>query len=454
MNYQDSLNIFQEVLSSYLLKPTSSVGKKISPQELLSKMDFTLPKKSMDNVQLIQDAKNYLNFTPDTNTPHFQNQLFSGLNPYALCAEWISTFTNSTMATYEVAPVATLMEKELVKHLNQKVGWSGGDGIMVTGGSNANFMAMLVARNTLYPETKINGLGHKKLTAFVSEEAHYSFEKAANMMGLGLSSVKKVASDALGKMNPVALKEMIQISLGLGETPYFIGATAGTTVLGAYDPLDELSQIALEYGLWFHVDGAWGGSVLLSNKHKSLMNGISKADSLAVDTHKMLGTGLISSFFLTRHTHILRKSNHSGGGDYIFHENEASGWDTGPSSLQCGRRVDAFKIWLMWRSLGDQGIEKVIDGLFHNALIAKKYIESNAELKLIHEPEMLNICFAFSDESFSVQRTRENLLNDGDFYVNISTRQGKTFFRMILTNPMMNENIIKKTINKILEVKK
>jgi len=452
MNYQDALDFFQEILSSYLMNISPSVGKRLGPQDLLSKMDFSIPKKMLGHEQLIQDVKNYLKFTPNTITSHFQNQLFSGLNPYALCGDWISTFTNSTMATYEVAPVATMMEKELVKHLNDKIGWTNGDGLMVTGGSNSNFVAMLVARNLHFPETKIDGLQGKKFTAFVSEEAHYSFDKAANMLGLGLNSVKKVPSDEKGKMNPVALRELILSSLELGEQPYFIGATAGTTVLGAYDPIFEISEVAREFGIWFHVDGAWGGSVILSKKHKSLMNGISNADSMALDTHKMLGTGLISSFFLTRHYNALRKSNHSGGGDYIFHENDASAWDLGPSSLQCGRRVDAFKIWLMWRSMGDEGIEKMIDGLFQNVQLAKLYIESRTELQLLQDPEMLNICFAFKDESLPVAEIRKRLLDDGEFYVNISTRRGKTFFRMILVNPMITEIIIIKTINKIINM--
>ncbi len=451
MNYQDSIKLTHDILTEYLDQHDLNVGKRVSPEHLKKAFDFSLPSEGLSQDRLLRDLKNYLSHTPNATTPHFQNQLFSGLNPYSLAAEWVSTFLNSTMATFEVAPVATLMEKELINHLNKKIGWTSGDGIMVTGGSNANFSAMLVARNTKFPSTKLEGNRDMKLVAFVSEEAHYSFDKAVNMLGMGLSSLKKVPTDELGRMIPSALAQMIDDSVLAGETPYFIGATAGTTVLGAYDPIDEISSIARQKNLWFHVDGAWGGSVILSTKYKTLMTGLELADSLTLDTHKMLGTGLISSFFLTKHQNVLRNSNHSGGGDYIFHESDASALDTGPSSLQCGRRVDAFKVWLMWRSLGDHGIENLIDKMFANVQLAKEIILSRPELELLHDPQMLNVCFKFKAGFEKIAVARERLLANGKFYVNISNRRGETFFRMILVNSELNKNIIFETIDQIIK---
>lgn len=438
-------------VNEHLEREVASVGIRLSPKELSKILDVSLPKQGLAPEVLLQDMRQYLKFTPNTLTPHFQNQLFSGLQPYALAGEWLSVFTNSTMATFEVAPVATLMEQELIQHFNKKIGWTSGEGIMVTGGSNANFSAMLVARNTLYPKTKIEGNGSHKFVAFVSEEAHYSFDKAVNMLGLGLNALRKVPSDSEGRMIPGELQKVIELSVAAGETPFFIGATAGTTVLGAFDPIDKLSEIAKAFGLWLHVDGAWGGSVIFSSKHQHLVKGLINSDSLTLDTHKMLGTGLISSFFLTRHSQVLRKSNDSGGQEYIFHDSEASSFDTGPRSLQCGRRVDSLKVWLMWRSLGDEGVELIVDRLFELVAGAKKFIQSQESLVLLHDPEMLNICFSFRDPKVDVKAAREKLLSSGNFYVNISTRRGMTFFRMILVNPELTSQIIEDAINQILK---
>lgn len=452
MKMDELMSVCVELLKQRLKSGQNNVGQKRSPLELNEKVDFSLPYLPIPEADLIDDMKSYLEYTPNTMTPNFQNQLFSGLNPYSMIGDWISTFTNSTMATYEVSPFATLVEKELVKHLSRKVGWNEADGIMVTGGSNANLYGMLVARNTMFPKTKTEGMNGLKLVAFVSEEAHYSFDKAVNVLGMGLNSLKKVPSDDSGKMIPAELKRLILLSISQGETPYFVAATAGTTVLGSYDPIDEISLIAHEFGLWFHVDGAWGGSVILSTKNRHLMNGIQAADSFAVDTHKMLGTGLMSSFFLTKHQEVLRRSNHSGGGDYIFHETDTTSYDTGPSSLQCGRRVDALKVWLMWRSLGDCGIEKMIDDFFENASYAKQIIKMNPSVTLINDPEMLNICFTYKNEKTDVKKMRERLLREGCYYVNISTRKGKTFFRMILVNPLLTKKNIADAIDKIISM--
>jgi glutamate/tyrosine decarboxylase-like PLP-dependent enzyme len=451
---QDLLTTTFKLASEHVANRTH-VGPLLPPLALKKKLGLELSSDGRKPEELIEDMKNFLEYSTYTLIPQFQNQLFSGLNPYSLAGEWLTTIINSTMATYEASPVGTLMEKELVGHLNNIVGWNNGDGIMVTGGSNANLVGMLLARNILFPESKQDGSHGLKLTAFVSEESHYSFDKAANLLGIGSRNLIKVDSDDSGRMLVSDLKEKIKASLARGEKPYFIAATAGTTVLGAFDPIFEISAVAKELKLWLHVDGAWGGSALLSKTHCHLIKGLELADSMTWDTHKMLGTGLISSFFLTRHANSLRKSNDSGVGDYIFHETETSSWDTGPSSLQCGRRIDAFKVWLMWRALGDTGLEKLVDTLFANAETAKRLLRAKPELTLIHDPKMLNICFQVktkNNPSELVKKVREKILQEGLFYVNYSSRRDQTFFRMIIANPDLQEDHTEKLLNRIVEI--
>jgi glutamate/tyrosine decarboxylase-like PLP-dependent enzyme len=433
------------------------VGPLLLPDELRETLGLKLSKDGV-NAEAIQiEMRNFLHYSANTLTPQFQNQLFSGLNPYALAGDWLSTIVNTTMATYEASPVGTLVEKELIRHMNDIVGWKKGDGIMVSGGSNSNLVGMLVARNYLYPETKQAGIGSKIFTAFVSEESHYSFDKAINLMGMGTKHLIKVPSDEQGRMLPAELREKIQESIARGETPFFVSATAGTTVLGAFDPIREISSIAKEFNLWLHVDGAWGGSTLLSKKHRYLMDGSDLADSMTWDTHKMLGTGLISSFFLCRHPRALRASNDSGDGNYIFHDSETSDWDSGPSSLQCGRRIDAFKVWLMWKALGDLGLEKLVDDLFTKADLARSLIESRPELQLLFESHMLNICFRYRDAvdpDKLVIKVRQRLLEEGHHFVNYSTRRGKTFFRMIIANPELEESHTQNFLDRVIKLSK
>ncbi len=457
MNKHDQILETTFNLASSHLK-THRVGKAgtlAHPLKVLEKTDLDLKAEGLGLDELVQDMKNYLDHTTNTLSPYFMNQLFSGMSPYALAADWLASMTNTTMATYEASPMGTLMEKKMVERLCAFAGWNEGDGIMVTGGSNANMVGMLMARNTMFPEAKNEGLVGKKLVAFVSEEAHYSFDKGANLMGLGVNNIRKVPANADGKMKVEVLDQMIQASIDKGETPFFVAATAGTTVLGVFDPLKEIKKITDKYKLWFHVDGAWGGSVLASPKHRHLMDGIESADSLAWDTHKMLGTGLISSFYLTKHKNSLRASHDGGGANYIFHESEMSSWNQGPGSLQCGRRVDSFKVWLMWRALGDNGVASLVETLFEKAQLAKNLILKNSELELLYDPEMLNICFRFKAEKDSNRINtiiRETILKEGQFYVNMSTRDNTTFFRMITTNPEIETHHFEELFASIIKI--
>ncbi len=457
MNHSEVLQLTQKTIEQYLRQLRErGVGPALAPIELKEKLDLTLSAGPQTDHQLQQDLHNYLKHAVATLDPHFMNQLFSGLQPWALAGEMLAAVTNTTMATFEASPAATLMERELVQHLCGFAGWKNGDGIMVTGGSNANLVGLLMARNKLFPEYKKTGMHGARLVAFVSEEAHYSFGKAANIMGLGTDNIRAVPADEQGRMSPEALKIAIQESRSQGERPFFIAATAGTTVLGEFDPIDELSLIAREEKIWLHVDGAWGGSVLVSRKHRHLMKGIENADSLGWDTHKMLGTGLVSSFFLTPHANALRSSHGGGGADYIFHASDAGSWDLGPSSLQCGRKADGIKVWFAWRALGDNGLENYVDTLFTNAQTAATLIKQTAGLELVCEPTSLNVCFRVKrpqqmPSSQWHRSLREHLMKKGQAMVNMATRKDDSFIRLITAHPEQNEKILKPFLADLLK---
>lgn len=458
MDHRGVLRDVYQTLDEYFSRlPARGVGVAPAPLELAAKLDFSLAGPAASEAQLVQFMRSYLDSAVGTLHPQFMNQLFSGLRPWALAGEALAAATNTTMATFEASPVATMMERSLVAQLASYAGWSERhDGIMVTGGSNANLVGMLMARNRLHPEIRDTGTSARPLVAFVSEEAHYSFEKAANIMGLGKRNLRTVAADESGRLDVGALRRAIAASKAQDEAPFFIGATAGTTVLGEYDPLDEIAAVARAEKLWFHVDGAWGGGALVSRTHRHLMAGIEHADSLGWDTHKMLGTGLVSSFFLTPHQGALRQSHAGGGADYIFHASEAGSWDLGPSSLQCGRRADAVKAWFAWRSLGPEGMSQLVDQLFSNAQTAARLIQETPGLELLSAPRSLNVCFrvARSSEMTSLdwhRGLRERMMKQGKGMVNIATRKGESFIRLITAHPEQDEAFLRQFLGDLLD---
>ena len=202
---------------------------------------------------------------------------------------------------YQVSPVLTLVEKHVSKSLAELFGLTGphSGGMSQPGGSASNSSSIVIARNTLFPETKTAGIGARRFVLFTSAHGHYSLEKAAQMYGFGSNAVRSVPVDDVGQMDVDALLFMVQQANTNGETPFYVNATAGTTVLGSFDPFEEIAQVCKQHGMWMHVDGSWGGSVIFNRElAKDRLKGVDKADSIAINPHKMLGVPMTCSFLL------------------------------------------------------------------------------------------------------------------------------------------------------------
>lgn len=430
------------------------VGPFMTPAELRGHFDMSLPAKGLGVESLRQDLAEYFRYSRVTLHPTFANQLSASILPAAFMGDVAASLTNSTMATFEASPVATLLERTLVHRLGRMIGWDRTEGVMTTGGSNANFTGLLLARNTRFPETRRFGNGSTRFAVFVSEEAHYSFFKALNQLGIGTDNLIPVPVDAQGAMRASELDRMIGTARDRGFTPLACAATCGTTVLGAFDPVEEIADVCERHGLWFHVDAAWGGGAMMSRTHRALLKGTDRADSVTWDTHKMLGTGLVSSFVLTRHLGSLLTSHRGGGNNYLFHDGQENTLDLGPSSLQCGRRVDALKVWLAWRAMGDEGWEKLVDTLFARARWMAEEIRKRPALQLLYGPQSLNVCFRYRPKraylaNMAVRPIREDLMGRGEVMINWSIRAGESFLRFIVVHPEADEAVLGRILDQV-----
>lgn len=211
-----------------------------------------------------------------------------------------------------MSPVLTLIEKHTTRALAELFGFNGphAGGISQPGGSASNQTSIIVARNTLFPETKEDGYGNRRFVLFTSAHGHYSLEKAAQMFGFGSKAVRSVPVDDRGCMIASELAKMVKNARDAGETPFYVNATAGTTVLGSFDPIDAIADVCQREKLWLHVDGSWGGPVVFSEKlRKERLKGCERADSIAITPHKMLGVPLTCSFLLGKDIREFHKAN-------------------------------------------------------------------------------------------------------------------------------------------------
>jgi len=233
--------------------------------------------------------------------------------------------------------------------------------------------------------------------------------------------------------------------------------TAGTTVLGAFDPIEPIAALCASEGLWLHVDGSWGGSVALSETQRHLLRGSESADSFTWNPHKMMGLPLPCSAILLRQSGTLAQVHGGGGSEYLFHD-DSSVPDLGPISLQCGRRVDALKLWLAWRCLGTTGFAQRIDHLFALCQKAKERVDREPLLELVREPVSVNIVFRYRPEGVDSDEEldrinillRETLYRRGLALVNYATVDSTEVFRLVFANADLSTTDVNRLFDDLL----
>ncbi|XP_065343083.1 cysteine sulfinic acid decarboxylase-like [Cloeon dipterum] len=390
--------------------PETPVVRFAYPAQLQEEIDFSLGQNGCTDEELLSLVRHTIRRSVDTGHPHFYNQLYGGTDPYGLAGAWVSEACNTNQYTFEVAPTFSLAEHAVLQRALELFGFPNGDGIFAPGGSMSNMYGLVLARYRMFPDVKLDGLaGLPPLVVFTSEDAHYSTLKGAHWLGIGTRNVVKVKTDAAGCMDPKHLEQCIIKATREKKKPFAVVATAGTTVLGSFDPLNPLADICQKHGLWLHVDACWGGSLILSRKHASVLEGIDRVDSVSWNPHKMVGAPLQCSMFLVKHEGLLHRSN-SASATYLFQQDKFYDvtYDSGDKSVQCGRKVDAYKLWLMWRKRGDEGLSRLVDNAVDCAQYFAKIISERPGFELVlPEFQCTNICFWFIPSSMRDQTRDE-----------------------------------------------
>ncbi|KAL7036623.1 hypothetical protein ACKWTF_008879 [Chironomus riparius] len=359
---------------------------------------------------------------------------------------------NTSQYTYEMAPVFTLIEEAVVNMSLQLFGFKNGDGILCPGGSTSNMYGIHTARQSKYPETRLKG-NPEGLVIFTSEDAHYSILKGATFLGIGTKNLIAVKTNESGQMDVDDLEMKINDSIKNNLKPFLVNATCGTTVLGAFDDLNKIADVCERYNLWLHVDACLGGSAIFSRKHKHLLNGCERANSISWNPHKTMGVPLQCSLFMINQKGILHECN-SSSATYLFQQDKFydTSYDTGDKSLSCGRKVDAFKFWIMFKKHGMIGFEAMIDNAFEKASYFADQVKSREGFELVVPIQYTSICFYYVPEYMRKQEQRdetwwkgmskvtafikEQMVMNGNLMLGYSPLASKNlgnFFRMVVT---------------------
>uniref|UniRef100_A0A8C7N8F0 Glutamate decarboxylase 1 n=1 Tax=Oncorhynchus kisutch TaxID=8019 RepID=A0A8C7N8F0_ONCKI len=437
-----------DILTNYVRKTFDRSTKVLDfhhPHQLLEGMEgfnLELSDQPESLEQILVDCRDTLKYGVRTGHPRFFNQLSTGLDIIGLAGEWLTSTANTNMFTYEIAPVFVLMEQLTLKKMREIIGWPDGegDGIFSPGGAISNMYSVMTARYKFFPDVKTKGMtAAHRLVLFTSEHSHYSIKKASAALGFGTENLILLSTDERGRVIPADLEAKVIDAKARGCVPMFVNATAGSTVYGKYN---------------IHSQGAWGGGLLMSRKHRHKLSGVERANSVTWNPHKMMGVPLQCSAILVRERGVLSGCNSMCAG-YLFQPDKQYdvSYDTGDKAIQCGRHVDIFKFWLMWKAKGTIGFEHHIDKCLDlsHYLYTKIRDREGYQMVFEGEPQHTNVCFWYLPPGIrdmpDGQERRDRLhkvapkikalmMESGTTMVGYQPQGDKVnFFRMVISNP-------------------
>jgi glutamate/tyrosine decarboxylase-like PLP-dependent enzyme len=322
---------------------------------------------------------------------------FGLMNPtptyMAVLAEALVAALNPQLASLARSQLAARIERETVRWIGERVGWDRPfDGTFTSGGNEANFSALAMALATHFPQSVEDGLAAvaARPVLYTSAEAHHSLDKSTGLLGLGRKALRRIPVNNAAQLDTEQLEAQIARDSAAGFAPFCVVATAGTTNSGAIDDLVAIAEICQRHQLWFHVDGAYGAAAIFSDRHRDLVRGIDRADSVTIDPHKWLAMPFAAGVVLTSHPEALQQAFATSTPYMPRKTGAAPALDNFQVSTQWSRRMNSLKLWLTLQVHGRQAYEELIDRQLKLAAFFANWVRSS-DLFELATPQVLPI---------------------------------------------------------------
>ena len=343
--------------------------------------------------------------------PRFVGHMTGALPYFGLLADILISSLNQNVVKIETALSASFVEKQTLAWLHRAIFAKSGQfyhnamhrtdvalGNVTNGGTMGNLTALTVARNLMLPNAATDGLtaammdkGLRRLVILASKRVHYSVKKAAAVLGIGMRNVIEIPVESGTNKISIAALEATLNQLESHKTGVLaLVGIAGTTETGSVDDLRAMARLAQDRGIWFHVDAAWGGPLVFSEKHRGLVAGIEEADSVVLDGHKLFYLTMSHGVVLFRNERSLDAIRHSA--NYIIRPGSV---DLGRTSLEGSRAFDSFKLWFFLKTMGKNGYEALIDHSLETARGYAVLAEAHPSFELTSSPETNILTYRF-----------------------------------------------------------
>ncbi|WP_319462771.1 pyridoxal phosphate-dependent decarboxylase family protein [Micromonospora sp. RTP1Z1] len=332
--------------------------------------------------------------------PRFFGYVSAPGTPVASVADFLASALNANLPAWRSAPAPTELEHVAIGWIKEALGCDpSAGGLFMSGGSMANFAALAAARHRHCGDAVATygvSAHPRPLRIYASQEAHHSIHKAAALLGIGRGNVREVAVDARFRMDVDDLVRKIEEDLAAAADPFCVVASAGTVATGAVDPLTEIAAIAKRYGLWMHVDACYGGFARLARSARPLFDGLSEADSIALDPHKWLYLPADCGCLIYRNPEAARDA-FTLDADYtrVMQTEPAEAftfWDYGPD---LSRRFRALKVWMVLAHAGSQAIGEAIESNLDCARHLAELVDASDDFEMLSPVELSIFCFRY-----------------------------------------------------------
>ena len=417
-----------------------------NPDDMLH---FWQEKMSNENLSFEEIIAETLNNSVHLHHPRYIGHQVAVPIPYTILSEMVSALLNAGMVIYETGETSTAMEKIVTDWLCKKIGYGEtSGGVLTSGGSLGNLTALLAARQKIidydvWEEGIKNG---EDFIILVSEEAHYSISRAGKILVLG-NGVVKVPADKNFQMDMAELKNLYNKFTDEKKKVIAVVASACTTSTGTYDKINEVADFCAERNLWFHIDAAHGGGVILSNKYKYLTAGIEKADSVVIDFHKMLlSPGLVTGVSFKNNNDSY--ASFAQKASYLWNKDAEKEWfNIGKRTIECTKKMMSLKIFVQLKIHGEELLREYIESRYDAAKEFANLIKANIDFELLTDPQSNIVCFRFNDggrtdkQLDSINRKiRQSMLEDGKFYIVQTIARERVYLRTTIMNPFTDIN--------------
>ncbi len=334
---------------------------------------------------------------------------------HAAVGDLIANSINRYTTVFAAASGLAQLEINVIHWFKRLVGYPlEAGGILTSGGSLANFSALVTARRERLPEDFLDG------TLYVSDQIHHSIGKAAALAGFPAANVRHIGVDERFRIRTDELEEAVRRDRAAGKRPFLVVGSAGTTNTGAVDDLEELARIAREHSLWLHVDGAYGGFFVLTERGRAALRGLARADSITLDPHKGLFLPYGTGSLLVRDGEALKRA-HQLRGEYMLPPEESPDLvDFCDISPELSRDFRGLRVWLPLKMHGLDAFRTALDEKLDLAAWAAGELRGIPDIEMIAEPQLSLLAFRL--ERPGLDRDRLDALNR-ELMARINSRQ-------------------------------